>query len=126
MNTAILTTIITIMASKYGVDRKDLSCSLKLSTNYQHRTVASERWYGIGLTDHITIKAWKLDKDRLTNNIYYSVEKSAEYLRFVQDSYKEQDFTSWQCSFRNRYTNRSSFCMDYMVELDQCKKEEHL
>ena len=107
MNTAILTAIITIMAAKYGVDRKDLSCSLKLATNYQHRTIASNRWYGMGLTDDITIKAWKLDKERLTNNVYYSVEKSAEYLRFVQDSYSQDDFTSWQCSFRNRYTNRS-------------------
>ena len=126
MNTAILTAIITIMASKYGVDRKDLSCSLKLATNYQHRTITSDRWYGIGLTDDITIKAWKLDKERLTNNAYYSIEKSAEYLRFVQDSYKESDFTMWQCSFRSKYTNRSNFCVHYMEELNECKNGEHL
>lgn len=126
MNTAILTAIITFMSAKYGVDRKDLSCSLKLATNYQHKTIVSERWYGIGLTDDTTIKAWKLDKQRLTNNVYYSIEKSAEYLRFVQDSYKHDDFTSWQCSFRSRYTNRSSFCVDYMIELRKCKEGEHL
>lgn len=120
MTTVMIASLITMYANVYNVDRADLSCSIKLATNYKTNNIVYGYNYGIGLIDEPTVRAWKLDRSKLVRNTKYSIEMSAKYLDFIKQSYKESDFTTWQCGFRSKYTTRSGFCVEYMIKFRKC------
>lgn len=120
MNTAVISALITFYAGMFNVERTDLSCSLKLASNYQVTAIVPSHYYGIGMIDEKTTKAWKIDKQKLVTNGYYSIYWSAYYLDFIKQSYKENDFTTWQCGFRSKYTTRNAYCVRYMEQFRQC------
>lgn len=124
MAPAVMSALITFYAGMFNVDRDDLSCSIKLTSNYNVKAIVPGYNYGIGLIDEATVRAWKLDRQRLVTNYYYSLYYSAYYLDFIKQSYKESDFTTWQCGFVSKYNTRTARCVEYMIKFRACKENK--
>ena len=120
-----LSTIITNSALKHNLERSTLSCILKIESGYRLNAESTTKDYGIGQINERTIKWLKLDKDKLLNNLEYSVDAAASHLNYLQQLLKPSYNRTWPCAYNVGVAgligrNKGYLCELYLSRLNEC------
>lgn len=128
----LLKNYITKHALKHKVERSVLSCVLKIESGYRMGLISETFDYGLAQVNIRTIKAFKLDKDKLLTNLEYNVSTAAFILRTYKKAFAFDEPTNWIARYNIGYQSLTkgsvgaSYVM-YNAKIQKCiKSEEYL
>jgi soluble lytic murein transglycosylase-like protein len=122
-----LTIKITKYAHKYNLERRLLSCLLKIESQYKVGAISPTNDFGIGQINMHNIERKNLDLKRLVSDLDYSIDQAAKHLADVQQLFKPFEHATWACRYNigNRpITTRGlgAACVNYNAKLSACYK----
>jgi soluble lytic murein transglycosylase-like protein len=114
------------VAAQYGLDKQLFHCVLQVESNKRLGAVNELTGdYGIG---QINSKSWKkFDTNRLTTDLQYSLNASAEVLSFYKQLKQQDEPRQWACRYNVgpgplTQRNRAYNCEIYLEKLSSCLK----
>lgn len=120
-----LTDKISAAAIKYKLDRTYLSCLFKIESSYNYKAISSTHDHGIGQINEKTAVMLKMDVQKLTNNLDYSIDRAASMLAYYKWLVSKDEPRTWVCrynvgpgSLKNK--NRSAACEAYLDRFYGC------
>lgn len=122
-----LTIKITKYAQKHSLERRLLSCLLKIESNYNVKAISPTNDFGIGQINMHNIERKNLDLKLLTSNLDYSIDVAAAHLNGVQQLHKPLEPATWACRYNigNRHITTPGLgaaCVAYNAKLTACYK----
>ena len=124
--------LITIAAETHKVEREHLSCILKIESEYRLNVVSNTRDHGIGQINERTAAGFKMDLNKLTTDLEYSIDKSAYMLSYYQWLKRHEEPRQWVCRYNVgpgplTKASRGAKCEEYLERFNGClAKGEYL
>jgi soluble lytic murein transglycosylase-like protein len=119
-----LDSLINATAASYGLDKQLFHCVLQVESNKRLGAVNELTGdYGIG---QINSKSWrKFDTNRLTTDLQYSLNASAEVLSFYRQLKQQDEPRQWACRYNVgpgdlTQGKRGYNCEVYLEKLTSC------
>ena len=126
-----ISTLITKYAKKYKLERTYLSCLYKIESSYILNTVSKTHDHGIGQINERTAIMLKMNVEKLTTDLEYSIDKSAGMLAYYKWLKALDEPRTWVCRYNIgpgplELKNRSSLCEDYLAKFYKCTTSKTL
>ncbi len=120
-----IASLITKYATKYDLDRTQLSCLFKIESSYRLNVISKTRDHGIGQINERTATNLKMNVKKLTNNLEYSIERSAHMLAYYKWLKQDEEPRQWPCRYNVgpgplTKRGRGAACENYLERFYGC------
>jgi Transglycosylase SLT domain len=117
--------LITKLSKQYNIDRSTLSCIYSIESSYRLNVISKTFDHGIGQVNVVTAHWLNLSVPRLTNDLEYSMSKSAELLAYYEELHGQDEPSKWVCRYNIGSSSktkgtRSTRCEAYLERFNTC------
>jgi len=117
---------ITKAATKHKLERRLLSCLYFVESTYRLNVVSRTGDHGIGQVNEKTALWFKMDINRLTSDLAYSVDRSAYVLAYYKKLKHAEEPRQWFCRYNIggaglTKKGRGGACEAYLERINRCR-----